>query len=96
MLLCRTNRTMMADRRIPESGCMGEMKSSFMSARKGSWPRLIESLAHICGQYATDRKIFLVQNHHAGQVILQSLARCAGGWLNLRAMTLTNKPFSWK
>jgi ATP-dependent helicase/nuclease subunit B len=50
-------------------------------------PRIIESVVRVCKQYPVDRKVLLVRNHHAGQLMLQSLARCAGGWLNLRAMT---------
>jgi len=51
------------------------------------WPGLIESLARICEECPVDRKILLVASHHAGQLILQSLARRSGGWLNLRAAT---------
>jgi len=51
------------------------------------WPGLIESLARICEECPVDRKILLVASHHAGQLILQSLARRSGGWLNLRAPT---------
>jgi hypothetical protein len=50
-------------------------------------PRLIESLTRVCKEHPVDRKVLLVRNHHAGQLILHSLARCGGGWLNLRAMT---------
>ena len=58
-----------------------------MDGRKRPRPKIIESLARVCEQYPIDRKILVVQNHHAGQLILQSLARCSGGWLNLRAVT---------
>ena len=66
---------------------MGAMKTGSSLSDARSWPRLIESLARICKQYPIDRKILAVQSHHAGQLILQSLAKCSGGWLNLRAVT---------
>jgi len=51
-------------------------KSSGLEVR--SRPRLIESLARVCEESPVDRKILLVANHHAGQLILQSLARRSG------------------
>ncbi len=64
----------------------GTVKKSSDPERRG-WPEIVESLARVCEEAPVDRKILLAPNHHAGQLILQSLARCSGGWLNLRAAT---------
>jgi ATP-dependent helicase/nuclease subunit B len=64
----------------------GTVKKSSGPEVRG-WPGLVESLARVCEEAPIDRKILLVPNHHAGQLILQSLARLSRGWLNLRAAT---------
>ena len=58
------------------------------------WPRIIGETAEVCKKYPTHRKLLLIQNHHAGQLILQSVAKCAGGWLNLHAVTPTELAWS--
>lgn len=52
-----------------------------------SWPRIIKEISDFCKKHPTDRKVVLVQNHHSGQLIIQSVAKSAGGWLNLHALT---------
>ncbi|NLT67456.1 MAG: hypothetical protein GXX84_12715 [Acidobacteria bacterium] len=52
-----------------------------------SWPRLVKEIAEVCGKYPSSRKLLLVENYQAGQLLLQAVAKCAGGWLNLTALT---------
>jgi len=52
-----------------------------------SWPKIVKEIAEVCREHPTNRKLLLVENYQAGQLILQTVAKCAGGWLNLIAVT---------
>lgn len=52
-----------------------------------SQARIIQELAGFCRNNPIAKKLVLVQNSYSGQLILQSLARCTGGWVNLHAIT---------
>lgn len=52
-----------------------------------SWPVIVREIAEVCGKYPSSRKLLLAGNYQAGQILLQAVAKCAGGWLNLQPVT---------
>lgn len=52
-----------------------------------SRPRIVKEIAKVCAKLPSNRKLLLVESHQAGQLLLQGVAKCAGGWLNLHPVT---------